>query len=819
MFDSARAYDLVIDALLEKGDFVASMALLIRWISEAESAGLSSGERSFGDVAVDWLHRLTATLLKELSATEAPHTSPAAEKTPHVSGTGQAPEDSSETLPPLPESATDLATRVAFTRVGTQARKFLAYLESNAGDLWQVPRFRPPTRSPGEAAGMSSDDLDPFEEDASIRQSANLDVTFTDSTDDGFQGSVYDPTAHRQDFNEAEIKRIDEHLAFLGTLATLWKMAAMIPAAAVGRGVFGTDTAERNQWRDTTQHWTMEAISRRAGLFELADFVDAWKLPKPSSDPDALIEYDRQRYNKESLQDRIIATCVEMADTGRLLLAVESGLRPLDEVTRPPSDEGILTDDERSAVDVLGAVLRGDVGIVRQRWQGLLAAIAGKSLLYVPLSKGGRPRSIVDARVWQRTVQDLLHWLPRLGMLRETCTLLDTARQMERDNPVGPGAVTEFDELFRLGCLSLVRATVHFSHQWPKPKSEAGSRMLAELIGSEMIDPAELEPGVTPLIVGLRKLLERLLTVWLEHSETLRLSVLEKVREHTPWARLIHFVKTYGEEIFSQRFFNLGNVRAILHQGVDAWLSALERNPPDDAPHKLLDALDREIGRPEAVESLTLVLEAIVENYTEYRDYNSTTTQSDRGELVYMLLDFLRLRMRYDRVAWRLRPVIWTHEILVREGCDDEANFWMESIKARVQDEAETYLARLKELQTKYAMRMPTIEDRLREKFLRPLTIDRLRALVRPAYEQRSAAERPAFTLLRGLTKEMVELRGGIGLDVPRWIVILDDEVEAVRRGEISSDEADLWAVPWSHLSLKDVLDQVRVPPPPPRQG
>ena len=70
------------------------------------------------------------------------------------------------------------------------------------------------------------------------------------------------------------------------------------------------------------------------------------------------------------------------------------------------------------------------------------------------------------------------------------------------------------------------------------------------------------------------------------------------------------------------------------------------------------DELDDAISRREAVGHLTLILEAIVENYGEYRDYNSTTTQSDRGEMLYMLLDFLRLRTQYDRVCWHLKPVI-----------------------------------------------------------------------------------------------------------------------------------------------------------------
>ena len=49
------------------------------------------------------------------------------------------------------------------------------------------------------------------------------------------------------------------------------------------------------------------------------------------------------------------------------------------------------------------------------------------------------------------------------------------------------------------------------------------------------------------------------------------------------------------------------------------------------------------------VEHLSLVIEAVIENYTEFKDYNSTTTQSDRGELLYTLLDFLRLKTSYER--------------------------------------------------------------------------------------------------------------------------------------------------------------------------
>ena len=88
----------------------------------------------------------------------------------------------------------------------------------------------------------------------------------------------------------------------------------------------------------------------------------------------------------------------------------------------------------------------------------------------------------------------------------------------------------------------------------------------------------------------------------------------------------------------------------------------------DEEPLRLVEDRNRGLPGNEAARWLELTIEAVVENYSEYIDYNSTTTQSDRGEMLYTLLDFLRLRASYDRVAWNLRPVIIAHEVMVRRG-------------------------------------------------------------------------------------------------------------------------------------------------------
>jgi hypothetical protein len=162
-----------------------------------------------------------------------------------------------------------------------------------------------------------------------------------------------------------------------------------------------------------------------------------------------------------------------------------------------------------------------------------------------------------------------------------------------------------------------------------------------------------------------------------------------------------------------------------------------------------------------------------------------------------MLLDFLRLRSRYDRVCWNLKPVVLAHEILVRRGADQAARTWRKALTERIHDEANQYLAKLAELQKKYAMRMPTVADRLAERFVRPLAIDRIRALVAPAIaEARAGGPGPKFETLQHDTEYLTREPTGVGLDVPAWLVALEEEVDdALRDGAPQYYEQDLAAI------------------------
>ena len=93
--------------------------------------------------------------------------------------------------------------------------------------------------------------------------------------------------------------------------------------------------------------------------------------------------------------------------------------------------------------------------------------------LYVALARGGDPRRIAASRGLQCVLRRLLGGLPRLGLLAETCRLLETAQLMEARHLVGPGAITEFDAVFEVGCKAIVRCLVVSSAEWGGKKGKA----------------------------------------------------------------------------------------------------------------------------------------------------------------------------------------------------------------------------------------------------------------------------------------------------------------------------------------------------------
>jgi hypothetical protein len=773
LFDSPKAYALVVESLLERDDFVASMALLVHWLGQADRVGLQKGDDSFSDLARRWMQRFEHRL----------HTDPSGPK---------------------------LDWRIA--------QKFFDYLEANADHYWNAPEFRlgkggssPAKRSSSETGFPTGDDFDldgdsDDDDEGGMFDAAYEGVVYSDTTDDGIESAVPEEAGVESDSELLdEANRLNQHLTFLTALAQMWKGAALSRHL---RPEISSGDAKGHARLQAMQHWAEQAAANRRGLLTLMQDVAAYPIAKVGPDHDAMSRYDRQRLIKESLLERVIGSAVETADARRLLLANLTADAAASSASAQDLDE--LPEDDRIAIEILGNLLYGKNEAIDNTFSRLLTALRSKKLLYIPLARGGDPAQIYSVRLRRRILSHMLVWLPRQGFFYQACHLLETCRFMEHHNPIGPGAVTEFDDLFKLSFVAMVRSVVQNAINWRIDELRSGSKPLAtprdrkgKLVSYRPTEThhltlddlhpidldthdgeslQELEPSSDELIAVLEQLTEVMLGSWLSHSRTLRLSVLETVDNSRNWNTLVEFIQRFGGSIFTQSFLRLGNVRAILHQGVGHWLDKVAEEGEHELQDLFLAIEAGAIDRGQVEKMLNVVLEAIIDHYSEYRDYNSTTTQSDRGEMLYMLLDFLRLRVRYDRVSWNLKPIYWTHEVLVRAGCHQTALQWRRALAERIGRESEMYLEHLRELQQKYAMRMPTVADRLHERFTRPMTVDRMRALVGPAVRQfrLSGEASPIFELLIDECKLMMEQPTGVGLDVPQWLSALEDEVDSV---------------------------------------
>jgi len=740
-FRSPKAYALLVDIMLQKRDFVASMALLVHWLSQADEIPLAEGAHSFHAAALRWMENLwgKAGTLRE---------------SPDAAG---------------PSAPNDLA------RQWELARKFLDYFEANAEAYWHVPRL--------ELARSTTDQADngpeePPEEDSNgLFGAAYENVTYRDTTDDGFEGEMLEGGIPASDFELAhEAERISGRLAFLITSSRLWKSAAVASA--------GVASAERD---DVLAGWLAQALRRRRELEELLVAVHRYRIPSPSGSYESLVEFDRRQGIKEMLLERIVAASIESINAARLISAAMAR-------HEPGADPQAW---ERAVAGVLRAAFRSDAAAVRRDWPSLLDQLSRQPLLYVPLHRGGNPQRVVAARSLQQVIRGLMHCLPRLGLLGEAYRLLETVEGMERDHPAGPGAITEFDHIFEIACRGILGCLIASSdegqavRQAARPSPARADRVLAELV---------------------EQTVELLLRRWLAHNRRVRISVLEHLADEERWTQLQRFIQRYGGDLFTPKFMTYANLRAILHQGVDAYLRSLQEQPAAEGRVRLLEDLDGRVTRQTAVRLLEWTVEAVVENYAEYHDYKVNTTQSDRGELLYILLDFLRLKAGYERVAWNLWPVIVAHDVLLQSGRGEAAARWQRAITQRTRTLADEQLQQYEQLCTRHGVRLRSIGERLGERFVQPLAVTRLRAWVRPAMaEIRAGRSSPSFAALRREMAPFAAEPSGAGVDVPAWLDALAEEVQAARSGVGESDEpaTSYPQIPQVRLSLEQIRRQL----------
>jgi hypothetical protein len=751
-FHSPRAFAHVIETLIERRDFVASMALLMSWLGQADSVALENPPHSFSELAVRWLVG-TLGILDSRS------------------------------------DQTDPANRQLVI-------KFFDYLEANAEDYWLVPNIElGKNQEADELSGPpnADDDEDGGE---NIYSAAYDGVTFRDSAQDGNVGETLEGGPAQPDFELDSVReRIAPRLQFLETLAILWRIAATVwtdrgdstadaaqrdsvgglaplPSPDEGRGwPIGQEGGANPETRHreyqpsgadgdrlaAMQSWLDHLRGNQAGLARLVAQIERIAIPQPLGSHDSLVEYDRRRTVRGHLIEAVIAAQLESSNTARKLRSASD-----------PTEDVTIDDVESLAARAEQALRDRNSEAIHTALEPLLHALVRVPLTYQRLEKGGEARHILSVRVAQSVLLFLVRSLPRAGHLYDTYRVLEIARRMESEHATGGEQITELDHLLRAAIRATADSVLEAATRWTT---------------SENADE--------PLLDCLESLTGHFMSLWLERSQRVRLSAIDRVPGDREWQELQKFIERYGHDLLTPAFLTLGNLRAILDQGVDKYLRYLEENRDPLHPNRLVEELDRGIRRADAIGLLQLLMEIIVENYDEYKDYNATTAQSDYGERFYALVEFLRLKARYVRMNWNLQPVAIVHQSLVRHGRAEAARQWCEEFDQETSATADALLEELAAIEGRTGVRLASVRDLLAERFTRPLALDGIRCLIPLAYgeakQHRLAVPNhsssppeagAAFDELRRKIQDFAEQPSGVGTEVPGWLRSIEREVE-----------------------------------------
>ena len=713
-FTSPRSHAQAAESLLQEGDLDGAMGLLIYWASLLEGPTLEQLGGEWLAAAARWLARAFG------------------------------------------DRSFEGRSRV---------RRFLELIEANTSGVADIIEMAASGRSSSishgdesfpELAESAADDDSP-DSDESVA-SAYESMVWRDSTDDGIDGGMLEHDKPGDIGNgPAAIEQAAEFLA---------GCARLLRHAVTASCVVQSDDAcvLTREERDAVVGWRHTLRRQRRAMVRAATLIASRTISTPAGTPEA--EEDRIRWQKDAAAERLVDAAVEITETLWMLSA-----RMHLTSTQPSSSK--QQESSRGLVGRLfAAIFRGNADHARVLLQDLSGKLNGKAVLYVPLSRGGRPDRIVRARSRKRLLAKLAGSLPRIGLVSETTKLVQLAKSLERKRPAGGASVSEFDRVFEAATMSLVERIVESAHT----PEEAGNVVAEELAKQRILD-------------GLALLVPKLLETWMTHARQLRLSVLERVREDKPFESIKEFIEKYGKGFFTQHTLSPPSLRSILRGGVRSYLERLldrEQGSPDveslhlNHPSHLLDDLSSGVLTMKSAQTrIRLVLESIAENHAEYRDWNSTTTQSDQGEKIHILLNFLRLKAEYERIAWTLRPVTMAHRILARRGESAAAAAWRTRMNEETAETVSELVSKLDRLQEETGVRLASINDRVRRPFTAALEQDELESFVEPAIaELTTGSPTGAGDILEERAKSFLGIASGSGVEVPEWLERLTNRVD-----------------------------------------
>ena len=462
--DSPRAYATVIDLLLRKRDVVASMNLLIQWLSQSETVPLEAGVCAFWPLLESWVQLVAG-------------------------------ETSASDPTPLDSMAWD-RLRVFFDRVDVNAGEWgqAPQILGDAGTPLKLAGGLPPSEKGLEPPG--ADPFDPFDlpdeppEDDPLFEAAYENVVFRDSANDGHTGDTLDDSTPHSDTDLDLLSGpLEQRLRFLVALSAGWSIAA-----DRGLSLRSPDLEKR---REVVLTWEERNEEVTRGLVRLLERLNEWQPQEPGGDPDSLGEYDRELHLKYSVLNNALSIVVGLQETGRKLRTLTRAGG-----TVAPAPGAAATGIEERVQKLLFAIERREVETVRKLLPATLKQLIRLPLLYVPLDRGGRVRDILAARNLQGLLRLLLRKLPQLGLFREAWHVLKTAYQMERNNPPSGMSITEFDRLLETAVQSTLEVALAASALWAPGDATDKKIIATALKAAEGTKKAPIKPELTELIKG-----------------------------------------------------------------------------------------------------------------------------------------------------------------------------------------------------------------------------------------------------------------------------------------------------------------------------
>ncbi|MCS7238688.1 MAG: hypothetical protein NZ899_10525 [Thermoguttaceae bacterium] len=715
-FPSVKAFFSAAETLLDHGDLVSALALLIQWASLGEEVGIREGSHHLPAVAARWIH-----MLWENSSAGKPRSKDSPQRFPQ---------------PQTPQEKWQWT------------RRFFDYLEANGTQWWQVPSFRLAEDIPQLASGdQGANDLEgglaPESEDvsSSLFAAAYEGVIFRESALDGIDSDLIERGFQRlQSALAEELKRLSDHAFFLAALGGMWQYTAMRVLAHPE-----LDTAE------TLERWAQSAATLSKGLERLAVQVLRYPVLPDSPSAEDMSECGMRLQMKDALLARILEAWIKLEEA-RWMLAVilpGDGWRLFD-----PSEEHLV-----ALGQLFRAVLCEGPREVRKAWRLFRAKLGSFSTCFVPIEKGGKPRQFVAARVALQLLSKLLAVLPRRGYLRYSLQLLQELLTAERSRESSGAEASQLALLFFAAAESLTRAVVTSAQAWDVDDDTRRQRSI-ELINTLLKSIDILWRRYNSRIV--LSPIERLSLHW------------EAVEE------LYDFIRRFGRDLFTQTFLNYGNLLTITRMGAANYIKqAIEHAGSAPLPELFEKIRDGIIPLPQAATVLGAIVEPIISHYTHYIDYNASTVESDRGDNLHILLRHLQVVALVDRVTWTYEPYLCVYRTLLKLDQPALAEHVAHLFEQKVRPELDTVSFWLQEVEKLTGVQLATVRRVVDQAIDYPVRVERMRDCTRRLACAESPEEASAAaSALEELAEELLRKPRETGFQEPDWLDVIRQEFQ-----------------------------------------